>query len=148
MSRYPASVRKTDDIMTRSSLREAIYHLLFRVEFHPPECIEEQIDLYFESDEWPEKSKPKERDYVRNKFLRIVEKIPEIDEAVDANSKNWTTSRMSRSDLTIIRLAVYEIRYDDEIPTSVAINEAVELAKKYGQDTSGGFVNGVLAKFA
>ena len=55
---------------------------------------------------------------------------------------------MSRSDLTIIRLAVYEILYDDDIPTSVAINEAVELAKKYGQDSSGGFVNGVLAKFA
>ena len=78
----------------------------------------------------------------------IADRIDEIDAAVDSNSKNWTTSRMSRSDLTIIRLAVYEILYDDDIPTSVAINEAVELAKKYGQDSSGGFVNGVLAKFA
>lgn len=134
--------------MTRRAIRESIYQLLFRVEFHPPELIEEQTELYFASDEWPEKAKDSDKDYVKDKFLKIVEKIPEIDEAVDQNSQNWTTSRMSRSDLTIIRLAVYEIKYDDDIPTSVAINEAVELAKKYGQDTSGGFVNGVLAKFA
>lgn len=134
--------------MTRSKIRESIYKLLFRVEFYPPEQLDEQTDLFFESDEWPENAKESERDYVRAKFKAVVEKIPEIDAAVDANSKNWTTSRMSRSDLTIIRLGIYEIRYDDDIPTSVAINEAVELAKRYGQDSSGGFVNGVLAKFA
>lgn len=133
--------------MTRSRLRESIYKLLFRVEFYPPGELDEQIELFFGSDEWPEKSKQSEKDYVTNKFRAIVEKIPEIDEAVDRNSKNWTTARMSRSDLTIIRLGVYEIRYDDDIPASVAINEAVELAKKYGQDSSGSFVNGVLAKF-
>ena len=134
--------------MTRSRIRECIYKLLFRVEFFPPEGLDEQAELFFASDEWPDKAKQSERDYVKNKFKAIVAKTPEIDEAVDSNSKNWTTSRMSKSDLTIIRLAVYEIRYDDDIPTSVAINEAVELAKKYGQDASGGFVNGVLAKFA
>ena len=133
--------------MTRSRLRESIYKLLFRVEFYPPGDLNEQVELFFGSDEWPEKAKQSEKDYVRDKFRAIVEKIPEIDEAVDRNSKNWTTSRMSRSDLTIIRLGIYEIRYDDDIPTSVAINEAVELAKKYGQDSSGSFVNGVLAKF-
>ena len=134
--------------MTRRAIRESIYQLLFRVEFHPPKLIEEQVDLYFDSEEWPQKAKQSELDYVKDKFLKIVDKIPEIDKAVDEYSKNWTTSRMSRSDLTIIRLAVYEILYDDDIPTSVAINEAVELAKKYGQDSSGSFVNGVLAKFA
>lgn len=134
--------------MTRSRIREAIYQMLFRVEFYPPEQLDEQLELFFESEEWPQKSKVSEREYVTAKFRSIVEKIPEIDAAVDSNSKNWTTSRMSRSDLTIIRLAVYEIKYDDDIPTSVAINEAVELAKKYGTDSSGSFVNGVLAKFA
>ena len=134
--------------MTRSRIREAIYQMLFRVEFYPPEQLDEQLELFFESEEWPQKSKASEREYVTAKFRSIVEKIPEIDDAVDSNSKNWTTSRMSRSDLTIIRLAVYEIKYDDDIPTSVAINEAVELAKKYGTDSSGSFVNGVLAKFA
>ena len=134
--------------MTRSKLRESIYKLLFRVEFYPPGQLDEQIDLFFESDEWPDKAKESERDYVKDKFRAVVERIPEIDAAVDQNSKNWTTARMSRSDLTIIRLGIYEILYDDDIPTSVAINEAVELAKRYGQDSSGGFVNGVLAKFA
>lgn len=134
--------------MTRSNIRECIYKMLFRVEFYPPEKLDEQLELFFASEEWPAKAKKSEQDYVRDKFKAIVEKIPEIDAAVDSNSKNWTTARMSRSDLTIIRLAVYEIRYDDDIPTSVAINEAVELAKRYGQDASGGFVNGVLAKFA
>lgn len=134
--------------MTRRAIRENIFLLLFRVEFNPPECIEEQCELFFESEEWPAKATEKDREYVYSKFKKILEKIPSIDEAVDSNSKNWTTSRMSRSDLTIIRLAIYEILYDEDIPTSVAINEAVELAKKYGQDSSGAFVNGVLAKFA
>ena len=134
--------------MTRRKIREAIYLLLFRVEFHPPELMDEQVELFFDSDNWPDNATDGERDYVRTKFGMIADRIDEIDAAVDSNSKNWTTSRMSRSDLTIIRLAVYEILYDDDLPTSVAINEAVELAKKYGQDSSGGFVNGVLAKFA
>lgn len=134
--------------MTRRAIRENIYLLLFRVEFYPSDCLEEQAELFFESEEWPDKASPQEQEYVYEKFKKIAEKIPQIDEAVDSNSKNWTTSRMSKSDLTIIRLAVYEILYDDDIPTSVAINEAVELAKKYGQDSSGSFVNGVLAKFA
>ena len=55
---------------------------------------------------------------------------------------------MSKVDLTILRLAVYEIRFDEDVPTGVAINEAVEIAKKYGQEESSGFINGVLAKFA
>ena len=67
---------------------------------------------------------------------------------LDEQAKGWNTGRMSKVDLTILRLAVYEIKYDDSVPVSVAINEAVELAKKFGQDASSGFVNGILAKFA
>lgn len=63
-------------------------------------------------------------------------------------AEGWKTERMGKVDLTILRLAVYEIRFDEDVPTSVAINEAVELAKKYGQDGSPSFVNGILAKFA
>ena len=66
----------------------------------------------------------------------------------NAVAKGWKTSRMGKVDLTIIRLAVYELKYEEDIPTGVAINEAVELAKKYGTDTSSSFVNGVLAKLA
>ena len=75
------------------------------------------------------------------------EKLPEIDEMINTTARGWTTSRMGKVDLTIIRLAVYEIKFDEEVPDSVAINEAVELAKKFGQEESSGFVNGVLARF-
>lgn len=67
---------------------------------------------------------------------------------LDEKAKGWNTARMSKVDLTILRLAVYEMKYDDSVPDRVAINEAVELAKKFGQDASSGFVNGILAKFA
>ena len=67
---------------------------------------------------------------------------------INKETKGWETGRMGKVDLTLIRLAVYEMKYDDDIPTGVAINEAVELAKKFGQDNSPSFINGVLAKFA
>ena len=77
-----------------------------------------------------------------------MEKLDEIDTMINTRAKGWTTQRMGKVDLTILRLAVYEIIFDKDVPTSVAINEAVELAKRFGQDESSGFVNGVLAKFA
>ena len=75
-------------------------------------------------------------------------KLPELDAKINEKATGWKTSRMSKMDLTIIRLAVYEILFEDEIPVKVSINEAVELAKKYGTESSASFVNGVLAKFA
>lgn len=67
---------------------------------------------------------------------------------INEAAHGWKTSRMGKVDLTLIRLAVYEIKYEDDIPVGVSINEAVELAKKYGTDDSFAFVNGILAKFA
>ena len=72
--------------------------------------------------------------------------MEEIDGLINQYAKGWTTERMSKVDLTIIRLAVYEIKFDEDVPAGVAINEAVEIAKKFGQEESAGFVNGVLAK--
>lgn len=86
--------------------------------------------------------------YISDKGNRILEKLDEIDTMINTRAKGWTTQRMGKVDLTILRLAVYEIIFDKDVPTSVTINEAVELAKRFGQDESSGFVNGVLAKFA
>ena len=83
-----------------------------------------------------------------NKKEDMESKLETIDDMINKAAKGWDTTRMGKVDLTLIRLAVYEIQYDDEIPTGVAINEAVELAKKYGQENSPAFVNGILAKFA
>ncbi|PXV93561.1 NusB antitermination factor [Lachnotalea glycerini] len=86
--------------------------------------------------------------YIGDKFLNICTKLPEIDSIINQIAEGWKTNRMSKVDLTIIRLAVYEMKFDDEVPVNVAINEAVELAKKFGGDDSSAFVNGILAKLA
>ncbi len=132
--------------MSRRSLRERIFKLLFRIEFNTKEEMTEQCQFFFEEEE--NASEEEETVYISEKYEDIMSHLPEIDELINSLAKGWSTTRMGKVDLTIIRLAVYEIKYDDTIPTKVAINEAVELAKKFGQDESAGFVNGVLAKFA
>lgn len=130
--------------MTRRALREQVFKMLFRVEFHDAEEMKEQAVLFDEEESCSEKDK----EYITKKFENIVEKITEIDAAVNEVAKGWKTTRMSKVDLTIIRLAVYEMKYEEDIPVKVAINEAVELAKQYGADDSPAFVNGILAKLA
>ena len=135
--------------MNRREIRERIFKLLFRVEFYKAEEMEEQKELFFEdAEDFPEKATKKDKQEVMEKYDAIVDRLPEIDAMIDEKAVGWSSRRMGKVDLAIIRLAVYEICYDEQIPTGVAINEAVELAKNYGQDGSAAFVNGVLAKFA
>ena len=131
--------------MSRSELREQIFKLLFRVEFNSMEEMPEQEQLFFEEEDT---AKEEDAAYVSEKYNKITEKLTKIDALLNEKAEGWDTTRMSKVDLTILRLAVYEIMYDESVPTGVAINEAVELAKKFGQDASSGFVNGILAKFA
>jgi len=131
--------------MSRRELREQIFKLLFRVEFNRMEDMPEQERLFFEDEE---AAREGDAAYVSGKYRKISEKLAEIDSQLNEKAEGWNTNRMSKVDLTILRLAVYEICYDEDVPTGVAINEAVELAKKFGQDASSGFVNGILAKFA
>ncbi len=132
--------------MNRSEIREQVFKLLFRVEFNTIEEMPEQEDLFVENND--SKLTSKDAQDVRTKYESIQAKLGEIDEMINKETIGWDTKRMAKTDLTIIRLAIYEIKFDDEVPTGVAINEAVELAKKFGQDGSPAFVNGVLAKFA
>ena len=131
--------------MSRRELREQIFKFIFRVEFNSKEEMAEQEKFFFEDDELV--IKEEDAAYISTKSNKILEKLEEIDEMINQQAKGWTTERMSKVDLTIIRLAVYEIKFDEDVPTGVAINEAVELAKKFGQEESSGFVNGILAKF-
>ena len=130
--------------MSRRELREHIFILLFRVEFNSIEEMEEQVGLYFEEMEQP--ASEEEEEYIQQKFRKILDQLSTIDASINAKAEKWKTSRMGKVELTLIRLAVYEMKFDDEVPVRVAINEAVELAKKYGQEESGSFVNGILAK--
>ncbi|MGN1181034.1 MAG: transcription antitermination factor NusB [Suilimivivens sp.] len=132
--------------MSRRELREQIFKLLFRIEFNSKEEMQEQTELFFEEEE--NQADVSDTAYITEKFNRILGRLSEIDETLNEKVEGWNTARMGKVDLTILRLAVYEILFDEEIPTGVAINEAVELAKKFGQDSSPSFVNGVLAKFA
>lgn len=132
--------------MGRREQREQIFKLLFRIEFNEKEDMPEQLRLFFEEAE--ETVAESDERYITAKYHNIMEKLPQIDALLNEKAEKWTTDRMGKAELTILRLAVYEILHDEEVPTGVAINEAVELAKKFGQDNSGAFVNGVLAKFA
>ena len=129
--------------MTRREIREQVFKMLFRVEFYNQEEVSEQIALC-EDDacNWKEKDKT----YIFEKVEKISEKLEEIDAKINEVSEGWKTGRMGKVDLTLIRLAVYEMLYEEDVPAKVAINEAVELAKQYGTDNSPSFVNGVLAK--
>ena len=131
--------------MTRRNLRIQIFKLLFRVEFNSPEDMPEQVRLFFDADE---SADPDAQEEIQKKYEAIVDKIDELDQMINEKATGWTTTRMGNVDLAILRLALFEILYDDKVPTSVAINEAVEIAKKFGQDESPSFINGILAKFA
>lgn len=130
--------------MGRREQREQVFKLLFRVEFNTPEDMPEQVKLFVEDTETVVYEKDAE--YISERFGMIQEKISEIDEVINTNTEGWDTTRMGKVELTVLRLAAYEILFDEDIPNSVAINEAVEIAKKYGQENSGGFVNAILAK--
>lgn len=129
--------------MTKREEREHLFKLLFCKDFHEAEELKEQIAMY-QTQQNIEKAE--EFAPVRAKLEAIVEKEGTIDMILSEAASGWRLNRMGKAELTILRIAVYEIRYDEDVPDKVAINEAVELAKKYGSDAAYGFVNGVLAK--
>lgn len=132
--------------MSRSKLREKTFQLLFRVEFNEREELNAQAELFF-ADEALENVTEKEKKQIIDKVEAIVSYVTEIDAQIDEKSEGWKTSRIGKVELAILRLAIYEIQYDDSIPNAVAINEAVELAKKYAQEQAPSYINGVLSKF-
>ena len=142
--------------MKRSQIREQIFKLLFRVEFNNAEDMGEQVELFMENptldndeDDYSDVTfTESEEAYILSKYDDIMSHLNELDEVIDNTSKGWKSDRVGKVELTILRLAIYEIKFDDDIPASVAIDQAVELAKKFGRDESYAFVNGILANVA
>ena len=145
--------------MTRREMREHCFKMLFGTGFYPAEEAAEQAERYFESPEEEDTAedgstvlihqvdmKESQREFLTARVRDMAEKIPELDERLNAVAQGWKTRRMGRVELTILRQALYEMAYDSEVPDKVAINEAVELAKRFGGRDSAAFVNGVLAK--
>lgn len=128
--------------MTRRELREQIFKIIFQADFHSQEELSQQVTLALEDDVYSEETK----EQIMEKCKEIFSHVEELDAQINDVVEGWKTTRMSKVDLSLIRLALYEMKFE-KIPKGVAINEAVELAKQYGTDHSSGFVNGVLAKF-
>lgn len=131
--------------MTRREIREHIFLMLFRKDFHEATELTEQMELYIAELETPSLE---EYTYLTNRFQTVVSHLEEIDQILSEAASGWKLNRMNKVDLTILRLAVYEMKFDEDVPVKVAINEAVEMAKTFGGDESPSFVNGVLAKLA
>ena len=133
-------------MLNRSRLREKVFVLLFESQFNDPKDMPEQARLYLtESDEACDDESAA---FIEERFNRVSENLEKIDELIEGHSSGWSIDRIGKVELSVLRLAVYELKYDEDIPSGVAINEAVNLAKKYGQDGAGSFINGILANFA
>ena len=128
--------------MNRTSMREQAFRLIYSLEIQKQEPIENQIELFIENNNIENEDA---KEYISDAVLGIDENKEDIEERIKKNLKaDWKIERISKVDLAILKLAIYEIKYK-ELPYKVAINEVVELAKKYGEDTSKNFINGVLA---
>lgn len=131
--------------MTRREIREHIIKLLYIREFHEPDELEEQVNSYFEvilENSCPDNVKTE----IVSRFKAVCDKLPEIDAIIADASAGWRINRIGKVELQCLRIAVYEIREEEDIPDKVSINEAVEFAKIFGGEHSYAFVNGVLAK--
>lgn len=129
--------------MTRRQMREHLLKLLYLRDFHSLEELDEQNSLYFElfTDVIEEDSAK-----ILQRYKLIVDRLPEIDHIITDAMSGWKLSRIGKLELNLMRIAVYEIRFDNDVPDKAAINEAVDIAKSYcSEDSSYGFINGVLA---
>ena len=145
--------------MTRRELREHCFKMLFGADFYPKEEAQNQLEQYFlvpeAEDTTPEGAEiivhqvdmdEESSRYLKERVNAVINLIPELDERINQVAEGWKTRRMGRVELSILRLAVYEMKYDPDIPEKVAINEAVELAKRFGGKDAPAFINGILAK--
>lgn len=127
--------------MTRHELRERIFQTIFQLPFYDEEIPEIEVSDIADSEEISKKDKA----YIEAKVGGIRDNLEEIDKTIEQNSNGWKVKRIGKSELAILRVAVYEIRFDDDVPDKVAINEAVELAKSYSDEKAARFINGVLS---
>ena len=131
--------------MNRRNARKNAFFLVFQMDFNQKEEFEQARELFFF---FFQEVEEEEKDFILKETEGTKEHLAEIDEMISKKAKKWATGRMSKVDLAILRLAIYEICFSEEIPTSVAINEAIELAKKFSSDEAPSFINGILGSIA
>ncbi len=128
--------------MNRTRAREYAFVLLFEYKFQPEE-IETILQDFIE-----EYNPGAQQEYIERIVRGVASNVEEIDKMIDGVSKDWKTERMSCVSIAVLRLAVYEILFCEDIPSVVSVNEAVALAKKYDGDEAAPFVNGILGKIS
>ena len=128
--------------MGRKKARDNAFKCIYQLSFGQADQIENILNNCYEENE----NNEEEKEYIQKTVNGVAQNLEEIDKIILENLKNWTIERIFKIDLAILRLAIYEIKYMDEIPFKVRTNEAVELAKEYGNNESKSFVNGLLAK--
>ena len=131
--------------MSRRTDRDHAFKLIFQIPFHQALDLDEAMAVYFEDLPADQET---DRDFIYAEFRGAAQNLPRIDGYIAAFADRWEIDRLARMDLAIMRLAVYEMLFQEGIPVSVSINEAVELTKIYGTDDSPGFVNGILGRIA
>lgn len=127
--------------MSRKKARDNAFKCIYELEFDKNENLEKILEYCYDENE----NKPDEIEYIEMVVRGVKENLAEIDEIILSKLKNWSLDRIAKIDLAILRLAIYEIIYMSDIPEKVSANEAVELAKTYGNNDSRNFVNGVIA---
>lgn len=132
--------------MSRKQSREFAMRLIYQMEMRAGDDRGEQLELAYEESESVFTGRDKA--YIEDVVKGVFANLKELDGVVAENAKGWKLNRIARIDLSILRLSIYEIMFRDDIPYNISINEAVELAKKYGAEESGSFINGILGKAA
>jgi N utilization substance protein B len=127
--------------MGRRASREMAMKLLYQMEIQKDDR-ETQKKLFFEENDFQEKDK----NYINDVIDGVYNNLAFINNVIEVHSKGWKIGRISKVDLSILRLSIYEICFREDIPDNVSINEAVELAKKYSNEDAGAFINGILSK--
>ena len=128
--------------LSRRQLRQHVFSLVYSLEFYDDADFAVMAERYLDDNGIEDRQ---DRKFISEEAVSVMAMREQIDRMIDQKSAHWKSKRIARVDLAIIRLAVYEMLEDEEVPVSVAINEAVRLAKKYSSETAPSFVNGVLA---
>lgn len=129
--------------MSRTTARKNAFYLLFQTEFSDESEFESVSKIFFEENS---SILSEDKAFILEEVTGVKEHLTEIDAAISGAAKGWTIDRMSKVDLSILRLAVYEMKYAEGVPSGVAVNEAIELAKKYSSNEAPSFINGILGK--
>ena len=139
--------------MSRTQAREVALQALFQFDFNPAEqetdldeAVTEAIDTAVTGDEESEVLYSKDRSYAEGLVMGTLENQQAIDEILEQHARDWSIDRLAAVDRNIARMAVFELKFQEEkVDTAVIINEAVNLAKKFGTDDSSRFINGILS---